>query len=93
MYNKLNTKFSFRSHFHDMVDKEKDYLVIYKLWQNLSKKNYKLFSNFINDNLYLISLSSVIPLTSVLIEPTLLVNNNYYPLLEGILGINSSGSL
>ena len=76
----------------------KNYLAIFKLWQNLSKKRkfqtyFLILFTIISNLTDLISISSVIPLTSVLIEPSLLMNNNYYPLLEGVLGINSSENL
>ena len=81
-----------------MLSKEKNYLVIFKLWQNLSKRRklqtfFLILFMIISNITDLISISSVVPFTSVLIEPNLIINNDYYPLLQGVLGINSSENL
>ena len=81
-----------------MVRNEKAFLIVFRLWRNLSKKRklqsfFLIFLMVLSSVSDLISLGSVIPFTSVLIEPDLLINNNYYPFLSGLLGIDSTDNL
>lgn len=77
---------------------KKPYLIIFSLWKNLSKKRkiqsfLLIFLMLLSSLADLISLGSVIPFTSVLIEPDLLVNNSYYPFISRLLQIESTENL
>ena len=81
-----------------MVISEKPHLIFLRLWENLStKRKFQAFLliilMIISSFADLISLGSVIPLTSLIIEPDLLINNNYYPFLANLLKIESSENI
>ncbi len=78
-----------------MNSKIKPILIIFRLWKNISQKRklqtiILIFLMIISSIMDIISLSSVIPFTNVLINPSKLLDNKFLIPLINLFGINSS---